>query len=102
MRATKLTAGAAAVIIGVTTAMFVSPSAGAAPSDSTTDVTVKSGPQRELEIIRQSPVRELEIIRKSPKRRLTTFRAQNLRELEIIRSLSDGNKELEIIRIKRH
>ncbi|MDN5852805.1 MAG: hypothetical protein L0K86_08165 [Actinomycetia bacterium] len=100
MRATKLTAGAAAAIIGISGAILISPSASAAPSDSASDVVVKTGPQRELEIIRQAPSRELEIIRQSPKRHRAILRANGARELEIIRSITKKSRELEIIRIK--
>ncbi|MGH3358298.1 MAG: hypothetical protein ACRDO7_05810 [Nocardioidaceae bacterium] len=106
MRATKLTATAAAAVCAVIPAVMGQTSAGAASTQeetvSTFVVKDRSSQVRELEIIRgQAADNELEIIRSSKRLRSLTLRADNERELEIIRGMRGTNDELEITRVGR-
>lgn len=105
MRATRLTAAAAAAAFVVIPAVTSQASASAAPTQdhvSTSVVKDRSEQARELEVIRgKAADDELEIIRRNKRLRGFTLRTDSKRELEIIRGSNTEDDELEITRVKR-
>lgn len=104
MRATRLTATAAAAAFVVIPVVTSQASASAAPTQDHVSTSVgkdRSGQARELEVIRgKANDDELEIIRRSKRLRGFNLGTQNRRELEIIRGANTEDDELEITRVR--